>query len=546
MNTYGLHLVIVAGGLGSRLSPMTDHIPKFLVNIGKNTGYVEMIRYWRTQIQFSKSNTLTVIVHSQYASLVYEYHKMYFSDIELIVKCVDVANGSAHAILSSCSHLEGEEVLFVWCDVIPRTNLDLSNISKRHKNSNVVFLNYNNSNRYDFVASNNDGTGQVSLSVDQTGGCFGMYYLNRFNTNVQFVDGQDFIDVLHQYGPLCSELIQDVLDFGDLPKLRKVQANADTAREFNTVEFKGDFVLKQATNEQGVKILEREMKWYRELENLLQNGKIERPNVPEVWFAANNSGFFMSRVFGESIWKVWDTYTDSERLTVLTNLVHERKKLYDLKRMPVSFETVLNDVSIEGCTKLMQRFDEIKGAVEAFGEVKSVNGWTLRIPNYNLLVTMLYNSMCSYYESMNPADREYGFIHGDLQMSNSMVDESLNVTIIDPRGYFGKTGLYGLQDYDDGKLLYALNGYDAFNCARDFGIRRDGSSLNFIIKEPNLGGVHGFIANHFKPIHYAWLAVNFLGLAQYIKNDPVKMVAAHYHGIVLAERWLVEQELIGP
>ena len=36
-------LVIVAGGLGSRLAPLTDGIPKFLVNIGKNTGYVEIL-----------------------------------------------------------------------------------------------------------------------------------------------------------------------------------------------------------------------------------------------------------------------------------------------------------------------------------------------------------------------------------------------------------------------------------------------------------------------------------------------------------------------
>jgi hypothetical protein len=44
--------------------------------------------------------------------------------------------------------------------------------------------------------------------------------------------------------------------------------------------------------------------------------------------------------------------------------------------------------------------------------------------------------------------------------------------------------------------------------------------------------------NHFKAVHYGWLAVCWIGLAQYVRNDPVKSVAAHYHGLAMAEKWL--------
>ena len=47
-----MHVVIVAAGLGSRLAPLTNYIPKFLVNIGKQTGYVEQIKYWLAQDGF--------------------------------------------------------------------------------------------------------------------------------------------------------------------------------------------------------------------------------------------------------------------------------------------------------------------------------------------------------------------------------------------------------------------------------------------------------------------------------------------------------------
>jgi hypothetical protein len=42
----------------------------------------------------------------------------------------------------------------------------------------------------------------------------------------------------------------------------------------------------------------------------------------------------------------------------------------------------------------------------------------------------------------------------------------------------------------------------------------------------------------FKPVHYYWLAVNWIGLAQYIKNDPVKSVCAYYHGLYLANKFI--------
>lgn len=537
-----MHLVIVAGGLGSRLSPLTDNVPKFLVNIGKNTGYVEMIRYWKTQLPIVSDGTssLTIIVHSKYKDLVNEYHKLYFPDVPLIVKCVDEANGSAHAILSTCHHLVGSSVVFAWCDIIPVGDLQLDSFSELYHGANIVFTNYNNSNRYGLVRTG-EGWADVrpELVPNESGGCFGLYYVNHFTTSVEYKDGQDFIEILHQFGKIREHRLANIIDFGDMPKLRRTQEHADEAREFNSVEFVGnDYVLKQATNHQGKAVLKREIEWYKRLDELLNPDLDMRPAVPRTWIASDNTGFFMDRVQGVPIWKAWHDLSPVDRSFVVTQLIEQREDLFSLDVQDVPTEIVIRDVQIEAHTKLLDRYNEIRGVLDAFGTIKTVNRWTLREPNPEVTINRLFGALKAYYESNGP--HQYGFIHGDLQFSNSMVDmKTRKVTIIDPRGYFGKSVGLGLEDYDIGKLLYALSGYDSFNSSREFFITRERTALCFDIPHPSHDGVQGILTEHFKYVHQLWLAVCWIGLAQYIKNDPVKSIAAHYHGLMLAEKALI-------
>jgi hypothetical protein len=111
------------------------------------------------------------------------------------------------------------------------------------------------------------------------------------------------------------------------------------------------------------------------------------------------------------------------------------------------------------------------------------------------------------------------------------------VTFIDPRGYFGETELYGLPDYDYAKTLYSLSGYDLFNYSQSFHINNiSDSEIEFEIPKPNAD--LATLSTLFNPEHYLWLAVIWIGLAQYIKNNPIKSVTAHYHGLYLATKYL--------
>jgi hypothetical protein len=544
-----VNLVIVAGGLGSRLAPLTNYIPKFLVNIGKETGFVEQIRYWKQY----HPDSITVIVHSAYKDMVQAYYNMYFKGDEdlkvidpdwymtstpFIVKTVDEANGSAHAIFSTCWHLNDQPVLFTWCDVLPAETFDIEQLNH---GGPIAFTNYDHPNRYDLMQT---GTGwsqrELKIREDGRGGIFGMYYVSTYRAQ-SHVDGQDFADVLGLYstdGYVNEVKIGSIIDFGDKPKLERTRETADGARSFNSVQMHGDLVLKSALNDQGKVLIEREIKWYSYLE-----GARSLVCRPSIWPSTDRTSFVMTKVKGVPIWTLWPQLDDDGRAMVLTRVFEQLDLLHNIN-LSVGNAVVKRDVQAEAFDKLLNRHEEIDAMIQSFGPVTWVNGQKLKNAfNPRATIGDLFERLIKFYDGVEV----HQLIHGDLQMSNSMIDpDTLEVTFIDPRGYFGKTDTFGVADYDVAKLLYSLSGYDLFNYSKDFHLKHNGLcpethgqwEIKFDIPQPNLSGCSQIIADRFSEVHDLWLAVVWIGLAQYIRSDPIKMVAAHFHGLAMAERVL--------
>lgn len=547
-----MHLVIVAGGLGSRLAPLTNNIPKFLVNIGKETGFVEQINYWKKYNPYS----ITVIVHSAYKDLVQAYYDLYFTGDEdlqvladtstfrepsdelkptpFIVKTVDEANGSAHAIMTTCDHLVDQPVLFTWCDVLPG---EYWNIEQVNFGGAYAFMNYDHPNRYDLVQVGTEHGWKIrvpKLREDGRGGIFGIYYVSTYRP-VAYKNGQDFVEVLAQYGNgnVDSVPIGSIIDFGDKPKLERTRSTADAARSFNSVEMHGDLVLKTALNEQGASLIKREISWYDELQFLGAN--VSRPMHWTNQSPGAKPSFVMSRVKGVPIWQAWPHLDVEGRQLVLRRIFDQLDALHSHTAL-MGHDVVARDITIEARDKLLARYREIKRVIAGFGKVHTVNGQSLYTGDPEETINALFAELYKCYVGVDT----YSLIHGDLQMSNSMIDpDTLEVTLIDPRGYFGKTNTYGLADYDIAKLYYSLSGYDLFNYSKDFHIEKlSGGEINFKIPKPDLTGCQDILIERFWFRHQLWLAVIWIGLAQYIKNDPVKSVCAHYYGLAMAERLL--------
>ena len=97
---------------------------------------------------------------------------------------------------------------------------------------------------------------------------------------------------------------------------------------------------------------------------------------------------------------------------------------------------------------IMMYYSKPKKAIENFIKEKMLDPDALRINGFlvqNPVVT-LDKVFKEFRERL--FNTKYSFIHGDLTMSNIVIDQNRKVYLIDPRGAFGKTKMYGDVRYD--------------------------------------------------------------------------------------------------
>ena len=130
------------------------------------------------------------------------------------------------------------------------------------------------------------------------------------------------------------------------------------------------------------------------------------------------------------------------------------------------------------------------------------------------------------------------FIHGDCTFSNLMLREDGTPVLIDPRGYFGYTELYGDERYDWAKLYYSIVGnYDRFNL-KDFRLKiteqevyLDIASNHWEDMEQDFFKLTGIDEQEIKLLH----AVIWLSLTTYAWQDHDSVCGAFYNGLYYLE-----------
>ena len=133
------------------------------------------------------------------------------------------------------------------------------------------------------------------------------------------------------------------------------------------------------------------------------------------------------------------------------------------------------------------------------------------------------------------------FIHGDCTFSNMMIRENGTPVLIDPRGYFGYTELYGDVRYDWAKLYYSIVGnYDQFNLKRfrlniggtaEEGIELSIESNKWEDMEKTFFELTGAKEEEIKLLH----ALIWLSLTTYAWQDYDSVCGAFYNGLYYLE-----------
>lgn len=500
--------VIVGAGLATRLAPISLSIPKVLVNYGNDTVLKHLYNIYK-----DSADRILVAVPDNMVDITTGYCED--NDLPIEVIGVDKPLGSLYAICAVQRevNLDGHNVIFNWSDIIPEFE-DKKTLFK----GNVVYT-FGDECRFNF-----DGSEMVN--VGSTGGnVVGVYQMEDCRYFEVF-DG-DLVEMELGWSTFDQINLKGVVDIGDFNKLRHHSSDLNMmAREFNEIRILDDIVEKIATSPRGVELQRKEVEWY------LRSGishfrSIRTPRIyhhnPSEWSVS------MERINGTTLAEHMETLNTKDREEIIHKLVNIHAVSIGVKSM--SPLNVLGDYYVEFVQKIMDRNKSVEGLIrsEQFSGIKSVNGQDL--VNLGSVIASAFRFLTC--EENLPT--RYVPIHGDLNFSNILVEKATNgLVMIDPRGYFGNSVFYGPKDYDIAKILYACSGYDRFNRTPDWAglIRIDDHHLDIMI-EPL---INWEASEHFEYKHQVMVAIIWMALAGYFKNNPYKACAAYFYGWYLLSK----------
>lgn len=364
-------------------------------------------------------------------------------------------------------------------------------------------------------------------------------YANQLNELAEFKGISDKVNIWNKantelYGYDVKYLVpQDDNEFES--KMENFHSN-NVSRYFNSIEVKDDVVYKKAITDKGIKLQNIEGEYYNTFNNVSSL-------CPMLGWDMNNHILHLKKLNAKTCTEYIKEHP-SKAVHVYNKFIEAASELHhldiDIQDDEQDCEEALYnelidmiDVRVKPCEKL----------IGSIGTIDTFNDMT--VTDHKSLMTMLNRWFDSYKENA-----KFCLVHGDPNTDNCMYDEDKDkVYFIDPRGYFGtlKTLGYGLLDYDFAKFLYGMTGYSQFNNAPYISVRHEGTNIDVWVGD-NVKGrdkVKGISTldidmltenNDIKIL----VGIIWMKLTSYIINDPIKSVAAYYHGNVLLTKYLKE------
>ena len=508
------YIVICASGKGTRLLPITQHIPKLLVNVDNLNILNKIVEYWRKY-----SEKFVVVIDSKYNTIVEFYLKLLNVQYDIIN--VDCNHGEENSYTLHKSLQNGKftnkKILITWCDIFPESNIPENVFS----NKNIIFT-YKNYGRYDAVEN--------VITKKPYGNIIGIYYFASFNHVNIFEPKMDICDCYKDnFGYFETFEIEKLTDIGDYQKLccyMNSSISMYNTRYFNQlIDIDENTIEKRSTCAYGDKIIINEMAFYK---------YHDVDNIPEIIEFDENS-FKMKKIMGAK--NVIDVFNNSDikmQKNMITQLLNEIRKIHSVDTVVVSNSDILRDIRIEFYDKVLQRIDNIQPLLTYFNGITAVNNIQIKY-NHNHIIEEIYGNIKKYF--FNKC--EYNSIHGDPHMSNVLVDSTSKIWFIDPRGYFGDTKLFGPKEYDIGKIVYSLSGFDQINNNNNHFFTIDGKNNISVNINNNIDNYITMFHEYDRNVLIYMTILHWFGLTDYSKNNIHKCISAYYYGIYLYHLYYV-------
>lgn len=492
-------VIIQAGGRGTRLEGLTRNKPKCLVPVNN----LPIIFY-----AFEKFPQAEFTVIADYKTDVLRKYLASFASKYKYKIIKAEKKGTIAGIKDAIAPYKNDEpFMIMWCDLILSKNFEIPKLK-----GNYIGISKEFECRWSYIDD------EFIKEPSSRNGVAGLFIFE----NKQILKNIDkegaFVDWLKIKAIKFNRL--DLYGTKEIGTLLSYSDNSDSTprcRPFNSMEFKGDIIIKRGINEQGKKIASDETAWYKHVKALGYK------NIPEIY---EYEPLTMKRVQGKNIYE-YDCLTKSQKREILRKLIEALKELHNLEpARPVN----IRDVEDNFINKTFSRLAKVEHLIPfADREFIRINGQYYR--NVFFMKEKLKEAVKTVYP------KEFKLIHGDCTFSNLMFDTfNMKAVLIDPRGYFGKTKLYGDPDYDRAKLYYSLKGeYDQFN-RKKFTLNITEKEVEMAIKPNNWADMEEFFFDclpgvskfKIKLLH----AIIWLSLTTYAWEDYDSICGAFYNGLL--------------
>lgn len=425
------YIIVQAGGKGTRLEHLTRNKPKALVPVENLPMLFHLFRKY--------PDKRFVIIADYKKEVLHEYLQV-FADVKYQIVDAD-GSGTCAGLGQAVSLIpENKPFMLIWSDLILPDGLQLPSGYGDDGESIEPTEDY--------------------VGISQTFPCRWSYRDRRFVEESSYeygvagfflFTGKEKIKSVPKSGELVHWMQQQDMnyreigiagtrEFGLLEEYNRLEQ--EKCRPFNKMTIKGDRVVKEAIDERGRRLAERECAWYDKAKEMGIS------SLPKIY---GTNPLEMERIAGKNVYEY--QFTHREKKELLRKIIGTLRRLHGKDPVPAdSFsckEVYFN--------KTFDRIHNIRDLVPFANEKHiTVNGRRCRNVFFHKseLEEKLGQIACD----------KFCFIHGDCTFSNLMLREDGTPVLIDPRGYFGYTELYGDPLYDWAKLYYSIVGnYDRFN-----------------------------------------------------------------------------------
>lgn len=502
------YIIIQAGGKGTRLEYLTENRPKAIVPVNNRPVIFHLFE------RFPKAKFLII---GDYKYDVLRVYLEVFANVSYIL-IHSKGEGNVCGVKKALEYVpENNPLMILWSDLLLDSDLNFDSLNRKCYIG--ITDKFNCSWKYE--------NGVLEKIPTDQNGVAGLFLFEDKSILKDVPETGSFTRWLSGSSLEYEELnLLNSCETGSVEAIKRVDnSNQNRCRPYNKMTFANNKVIKEGLTEEGKELIKREAAWYRAV------SKYHFKGIPYIY---SYDPLEMSRIDGDNIFR--GDFTDEQKRKIIDQLVENLNILHQLEKGPVN----AFDMQEDYYTKTLKRIRSIRNVIPFNNQPY------IKINGINCKNVFYYeDDFQKMIDILISGSTEFGIIHGDGTLTNTLIDNTANIYFIDARGYFGKTLLIGDVYYDWAKLYYSIEGaFDQFN-VRNFVLHILEDKIEYCIESSGwekftqyfLKKIPGCDVFRIKMIH----VVIWLSLASHCWEDYDSMCLAFYNGIYLWNKLIQER-----